>query len=241
MAPRQLPTADPWKSIPRLEEPGGVGQSTYQNVRQKQAGELASKIAEENGKLADTANMRKTFNDEALALLNKSTTGAGALGITEVQNFLTQRLGLPESLLKAASNGDPTATLELNKNLVNAATQGAKAIYGPRLAQSEVKIQLEQAAPNIGMTKAAILMLVKMDNARSDYQIQKTNALGQYLQKQGDPYQFEGWYAKNFPMSEATGQLRRETQPTQSKPIFATNGKTRIQSLDGGKSWQPAQ
>ena len=238
MAPRALPVTDPWKTMPRLEEPGGVGQSTYQRGRQQQAAEIGAKLAEEHMRLADTANVRKSFNDQSLALLNKATTGPGALGITELQNFLTSRVGIPESLLKAASNGDPTATIELNKNLLNAATQSAKASYGSRMTQSEVMLQIKQASPNVDMTKGAIQYLLKADNARADYQIRQANDLGKYLQQGGDPYRFGSWYGREFPMSNATVHSQA---PAPSVPMFATNGKTRIQSTDGGKTWTPAQ
>lgn len=203
-APQAMSGGDPWKSLPKLEQPEGVGQSTYQRTRQSEAGQYGAKIAERLGPIAESANQRKSFNDQAMALVDKATTGPGAATITGIQNWLTSRFGINEALLAKAGTGDPTATLELNKNLLNAATQAARANYGSRMTQSEVMMQIKQGSPNTDMTKGAIKYLLQADNARAEYQIRQAQDFGRYLQQGGDPYQFEGWYGKNFPMSAVT-------------------------------------
>lgn len=194
---------DPWADMPKMHIPTGIGESTYTREASTKAAEAASKIAEKYGSVAQTANERKSFNDQALQMLPQATTGTGSLAITGVQNFLTSRFGIPEEQLKKASAGDPTATLELNKNLLNAATKTAKANYGSRMTQSEVMMQIKQGSPNADMTKGAIKYLLDADNKRADYEVKQASDAGKYIQQGGDPYQFEGWYAKTFPMSKA--------------------------------------
>ena len=65
-------------------------------------------------------------------------------------------------------------------------------------------LQIKQASPNVDMTKATIKDLLDTDSKMSQYQVNQSTALGKYLGQGGDPYQFEGWYAKNFPLSPHT-------------------------------------
>lgn len=197
------PVGDPWASMPKMQHPQGIGETTYYRETATRAAEQAHKLAEKYGAVAQTANERKSFNDQSLDMLPRATTGPGALSITGVQNFLNSRFGIPLDQLAKASAGDAAATQELNKNLLNAATKTAKANYGSRMTQSEVMMQIKQGSPNVDMTRAAIAYLLKADNARADYEIKQASDAGRYIQQGGDPYQFEGWYAKNFPMSGA--------------------------------------
>lgn len=192
---------DVWASVPRMHVPTGMGQTTYDKNMAERAATVASDLSTKLGSAAQVANERKTFNDQAMQHLNEATTGPGALGITEVQNFLTSRLGISPETIAKAYGGDASATTVLNKDLLNAATQTAKANFGQRMTQSEVMMQIKQGAPNADMTKAAIKYLLDTDNARAGYQIKQSTDLGNYLQKGGDPHRFEGWYAEAFPMS----------------------------------------
>ena len=200
--------------MPKREVPQGIGESTYYRETATKQAEQAHKLAEKYGGLAQTANERKSFNDQALAMLPQATTGAGALSITGIQNVLSERFGIPKEQLMKASAGDVSATQELNKNLLNAATKTAKAQYGSRMTQSEVMLQIKQGSPNVDMTRGAIAYLLKADNARANYEIKQGSDVGQYLAKGGDPYQFEGWYTRTFPMSSAIrGGSQMSTDP----------------------------
>lgn len=202
-APVAAPGGDPWASMPKRIIPQGIGESTYNKATATQSAEAGAKIAEKLGGVAQTANERKSFNDQALQMLPQATTGPGSLKITGIQSFLNSRFGVPLEVLEKASAGDAAATQELNKNLLNAATKTAKANYGSRMTQSEVMMQIQQGSPNVDMTRAAIGYLLNADNARANYEVKQGQDVGRYLQQGGDPYQFEGWYAKNFPMTSA--------------------------------------
>lgn len=233
----QKATADPWDSIPKLSMPTGMGESTYHKTLMTKAADTASTLSEKYGQKADLANQRMALNDQSNSLLDKATTGPGALTITGIRNFLTSRLNISESLLQKASSGDQSATIELNKNLINAATQAAKSTYGARMTQSEVMLQVKQAAPNVDMTKAAIKYLLDADTARAKYDIKQADDLGSYLTKGGDPHRFEGWYSSKFPLTKDIQSAHKAPAvESPSKSVVRTgtlNGRRVNQYQDG--------
>jgi hypothetical protein len=191
------PIADPWQTMPKLQTPQGVGQSTYQKYSAENTASVAKKLIEDHGQAATAANARIALNKQALDLIDQSDTGPYASQIADVKNLLVSRFGIPES----SFSNTPSATLALQKDLVNAATQKAKQQFGSRITQSEVMLMLKRGAPNVDMTKAAMIYLVNSDNAQSQYAVQQANDLGRYLQQGGDPNRFEAWYARAFPQA----------------------------------------
>lgn len=143
------------------------------------------------------------MNNQTLDLVNKSDTGPLAAKQADVKNWLNKYANIPESDFA----NTPSATIALQKDLVNAATQKAKQQFGSRITQSEVQLMLTRGAPNVDMTKAAIKYLVESDNAGLNYQKKQADDLGRYVSMGGDPHRFEAWYAKSFPMSEAVSQV----------------------------------
>lgn len=194
---------DPWVTVPKRATPTGMGQTTFDQAMQgeqaKDAGELAKKFGGE----ASIANQRMALNNQALSLVDQADTGPGATQIADIKNLLTSRFGVSED----AFQNTPTSTQVLNKDLLNAATQKAKQIYGARMTQSEVMLQIHEGAPNVDFTKGAIKFLLNTDNKGAQYSIQQANDLGKYVQMGGDPQQFEGWYAKSFPLTQAIGSV----------------------------------
>jgi len=199
--------ADPWASMPRLEIPQGLGQSTYQKGRMEDAAKLGGELTTKASDAAGIANERLVYNTQALDLVNSATTGKGALSVANVKNFLHSRLNVPLEMMDKVVAGDANATTALNKDLINAATQKAKQAYGSRITQSEVMLQIKQASPNVDQLTGTIRYLLQTDSAMSTYQIQKAQNLGTYLKQGGDPYQFEGWHSQAFPMSAAVSNI----------------------------------
>ncbi|MDE2470906.1 MAG: hypothetical protein KGL35_19690, partial [Bradyrhizobium sp.] len=113
----------------------------------------------------------------------------------------------------------------LNKELINSALAGAKKIYGPRITQNEVQLQIKQASPNVDQTTGAIRYLLNLGNQQAQYQINQADALSKYRAAGGDPYAFEGWYAKNFPMAQSVGQaaMADNAKPAGKSPQSAQN------------------
>ncbi len=210
----KAPTGDPWQSIPKLQTPGGFGQTTFQKELQAKQAENANTLGQKFGTQADMSSQRLAYNQQALELLNTSATGPLALQSAQLKNWLVSSNLVPESAFKHP----PSDTIALNKDLLNAAAEKAKQRYGSRMTQSEVMLQIKQGAPNVDMTKAAIKYLLDSDNAMAQYHTQQSNDYGKYIQQGGDPMRFEGWYARNFPMSKAVGQvqLHEPTSPSGS-------------------------
>lgn len=209
-APRPAPATpatpqagDPWASIPKRVVPQGMGQTTYDRTLAEHQAGSANELSKKYGDLADHANQRKVLNDQSLSLVDQADTGPMAARIADVKNWLVSRAGVPEDHFK----NTPSATLALQKDLLNAATQKAKAQFGARMTQSEVMLMLSKGAPNIDMTKAAIKYLIASDSAAADYQIKQANDLGRYLQSGGDPMKFDAWYSQSFPMTKAVSAV----------------------------------
>jgi hypothetical protein len=201
-APTVLPAkpsqgADPWTMMPKLQTPTGIGQSTYQKYSAENTASVAKKLVEDHGQTATAANARIALNNQALSLIDQADTGPYASQIADVKNILVSRFGIPESSFQ----NTPSATIALQKDLVNAATQKAKQQFGSRITQSEVMLMLKRGAPSVDMTKAAMAYLINSDNAQAQYNLQQSSDLGRYLQQGGDPTRFEAWYAKSFPQS----------------------------------------
>lgn len=190
---------DPWSKVPKLPVGTGIGQSTFANTVAKESGKAVGELSTKYGQQADAANQRMALNNQALDLVDKADTGPFAARIADVKNVLTSRFGIPESSFE----NTPSATLALNKDLVQAATAKAKQQFGSRITQSEVMLMLNRASPNVDMPKAAIKYLLNTDNAAAKFQIQQADDLGKYVEMGGDPTRFEGWHAKNFPMTDA--------------------------------------
>ena len=205
--PRQ--TADPWATMPKLQTPGGIGQTTFQKDFQAKQAENAGKMGEKFGTQADMSNQRIAYNNQSLELVDKAATGPLALQSSNVKNWLVSNFKIPEEDFK----NTPSATIALNKDLLNAAAEKAKQRYGSRMTQSEVMLQIKQGAPNVDMTKAAIKYLLESDNAMAQYQIQQSRDFGRYINQGGDPQQFESWYARSFPMSAQVSKIQMRNQP----------------------------
>lgn len=228
----QTPASGKFQGIPKLVVPQGIGQGTYEKTILAKAGESAAELQQKYGSAAEAANQRMAFNNQALSLIDKADTGPKAALIGDVKNWLVSRFGIPESDF---ANG-PSATIALQKDLVNAATQKAKAQFGSRITQNEVQLMLTRASPGVDMTKAAMRYLIQSDNAQLSYQIKQANDLGEYLSQGGDPFRFEGWYARTFPMSKAVEDVHMPTDKNAASHVVRTgtyNGKKVLQRADG--------
>ena len=74
-------------------------------------------LTKKYGDLAEQANQRLAYNNQALDLVDKAPTGAQAANIAVVKNYL--HTAFPDL------GFDPSNTVALQKDLVNAATQKA--------------------------------------------------------------------------------------------------------------------
>lgn len=94
---------------------------------------------------------------------------------------------------------DATNYQEVAKYLGNAALAQAKGIYGSRMTQSEVGLQLNELSPSVHMTDEAVRNLLDTNIASSKYTIDSAHRVRQYLTGGKDPQQFSTWNEKYFP------------------------------------------
>jgi hypothetical protein len=206
-----VPQTGPWATMPKVQEPTGIGQTTAQEQAQKGQGEAVTKLSEKFGTSAQEANQRIAVNNQALELVDKSDIGSLAPLRADIKNVIQTFVpGISESSFQ----NTPSATMALQKDLVNAATQKAKQQFGSRITQSEVNLMLTRGAPNVSMPKAALKYLIESDNKASQYAIQQSQDFGKYVSGGGDPYQFEGWYANKFPMTNEISKVKMQSPQT---------------------------
>jgi hypothetical protein len=213
---------DPWANIPKIPQSTSIGQTTYdKNIAEGRA-KAATALSEKYGAAAEQADQRISLNNQVMSLVDQADTGPGAATQAEVKSWLTKFAGIPE----ADFANTASATKALDKDLLNAATQKAKAQFGARITQQEVQLMLSRGSPNVDMPKAAIKYLVQADNAANAYTKQQASDLGKYLSAHGDPHQFEAWYSKSFPMTKALENVHLDTGKTESPKPAGTTGTT---------------
>lgn len=197
---------DPWATIPRIQVPQGLGQSTYgKGIAEKQA-TAAQETAQELGTNASAAAQRIAINNQAKDLVDKADTGWMATHLGEFRNILGT-LGVKSAADMAANDAI------LAKDLTNTALQKGKQLFGSRFTQSEVGIMLTRANPSPEMQKVAIKFLLDTDNATQEYATQQAQDFGRYYQSGGDPFQFKGWYASKFPLTKQLQSIPLGNEP----------------------------
>ena len=208
---------DPWVSIPKLKVSSALGapddftKGVLQAAGAKHA-ELSTKYGEES----NLADQKLQYNAEARAALPNAEVGPMSEWLTHNRARLME-LGVPDKLIPG--DGTVTPTLELNKNLKNAALQGAKATFGAKMTQNEVMLQHEELSPSTSMTRDAISSLMNQDDIKQQYAKQRAEDYGKYVQGGGDPLRFESWYSKTFPLTE----FARAHSPTPTAPAPAVS------------------
>lgn len=180
----------PTASAPNVPGGPGVRTTELEEGYGKEQLELQNKYAE----AAKLANQQLEYNREAMRALPNAETGPLSDWLTKSRAALIQ-LGVPSSLIP--SSGTVVPTLELNKALKNAALQGARGIYGPRMTQTEVKLQTDEMSPSSSMMRDAIASLIQQNNVRSLYALKQSQDYQRYLQlhpQDANPGAFENYY-----------------------------------------------
>lgn len=235
--PASAPPSEPWLvGVPKLAVPNTPGQTTdtFHQTLLKDAAARHSALTDQFGKEADLADQKMQYNAQALKYLKTAEVGPSSGWLTEHRANLKE-WGVPDALIPGV--GKTTDTMELNKNLKQSALQGARAIFGSRMTQMEVKLQHDELSPSTSMTKDAIGSLIQQDNIKAGYAKQRANDYGQYVQAGGDPMQFERYYATKRPLSRYAAQY---TTP----PAAIDRVKQHPEMLDDFKAkfgWDPTQ
>lgn len=193
------PLPGAWGTMPRLPVSSALGApDEFTKGRLQEAGKKDAELSSKYGNEADLADQKLQYNAEALKALPTAEVGPLSEWMTENRAKLLE-LGVSPTLIPGS--GKITPTMELNKNLKQSALQGARAIFGSRMTQMEVRLQHEELSPSTAMTHDAIASLMQQDTIKQQYAKQRSQDYGKYVQNGGDPLRFESWYAKTFPLT----------------------------------------
>ncbi|HMH29052.1 MAG TPA: hypothetical protein VK580_10730 [Steroidobacteraceae bacterium] len=187
------------------------------------------------------ANGLKTSSDEV--------TGASAKAL-QYFNAAKTILAQPDSKWAAGTPGDVAAMLsklgintdagttraEVVKNLTQAALQGLKTTYGSKPAMFDVKVNLEQAFPEIKGDQGlpAVKNLIDENVRNLNYDVATGQRARAYLGAGKDPADFNKWNQQYFDRSATINPGSSQSNPS---PTSAATGKTvtRTGTLNGRK------
>jgi hypothetical protein len=212
-APAALPQKDSsgilsnnlWSDIPKMQIPSTPGQTTNA-YQQKIIDSAAAKHQELVNKFGDQSAagvQQLEYLTAAEKSLPNAEVGPMSEWLTHNRGVLVQQF--PQ--LAGALGGDKvTPTLELNKQLTNAALQGARSTFGSRMTQNEVNLQKDEMSPNPGMTRDALASLINQAKMKAAYGIQQDKDYADYHAANGDPNRFESQYNVKRPITRFASQ-----------------------------------
>jgi hypothetical protein len=194
-----------WSDIPKMQIPSTPGQTTNA-YQQKIIDSSAAKHQELVNKFGDQSAagvQQLEYLTAAVKSLPSAEVGPMSEWLTHNRGVLVQQF--PQ--LAGALGGDKvTPTLELNKQLTNAALQGARSTFGSRMTQNEVNLQKDEMSPNPGMTRDALASLINQAKMKAAYGIQQDKDYSDYHASNGDPNRFESQYNVKRPITRFASQ-----------------------------------
>lgn len=191
-----------------------LADSSYAKPEQapRPVGGFAGMSKQDNASLESRTALLKDSEDatSAAQLSNQYMTAAKQI-IDSKQVPTTGPFGALLAKASAVLPGqhvDATNYQEVAKYLGNAALAQAKGIYGARMTQSEVGLQLNELSPSVHMTDQAVRNLLDTNIRSAQYTIDSASRVKQYLAsggngKGGDPQNFSKWEAAYFPRGQA--------------------------------------
>lgn len=201
----------------------GTSQSPAQAEQAKTIVQARTDLLKDSQDATSAAAQSMQYMQAAKAILNSKqvpTTGAYGALIAKA------------SALMPGQSVDATNYAEVAKYLGNAALAQAKGIYGARMTQSEVGLQLNELSPSTKMTDAAIRDLLDTNIRSAAYTINAARKSKVYLASGGDPQKYSDWLENYYPRAQTVNN----PQPT--RPGQQTSGQrtiTRTGTLNGRK------
>lgn len=228
------PKTGPWSTIPKLQVSKALGApDDFTKGVLQESGKKHAELSTKYGNEADLADQKLQYNAESMKALPNAEVGPLSEWLTEHRAKLAE-LGLPNIL---GGSGTITPTMELNKNLKQSALQGARAIFGSRMTQMEVRLQHEELSPSTSMTRDAIMSLMQQDNIKQQYAKQRSTDYGKYVQQGGDPLRFESWYSKTFPLTKFASKA---TTPSEAVDRVTKNPSL-LPDFKSKYGWDPTE
>ena len=181
------------------QAPVGRTLNDAQKTQQQKFVSNAFELKQEGEQTTQGAATTLTYIKAAQAILNSG--GHIPTGLTApMQSAISRGMAALDM-----GPGDWAAkSQELVKYLGNLALSNAKATYGPRITQNEVRLQLEELSPSQSMQPQAIADMLDKLGRISQYAIDSADRSRYYLSAHNEPLDFAKWNQKYFPMAEAT-------------------------------------
>jgi hypothetical protein len=162
------------------------------------------------------AAQAQTYLQAAKSIMDDKGANVGAYG----------GLIAKASALLPGQSVDATNYQEVAKYLGNAALANARGIYGNRMTQSEVGLQLNELSPSVHMTDTAINNLLNTNLHAAQYTIDSAKRVVPYLAANNDAANFSKWNQKYYNQADTVnGQPTRPGQQT-SGPAAAASVPT---------------
>ena len=194
---------------------GGLDPKQEMDLRLER--QQAAKLSGQFGLESDTATQKLEYSAELLRNLPHSFAGPAAVSAAHFWNLVAQ-IPFVQKFIPKGTMQDAAGTNIAVKNLVNQAIQGARAIYGSRMANMEVQLQKNEASPSIEMGVQAILALQRQEDAKSAYFIQRANDFGRFDGANGNPLRFEAAYSRRFPLANFAHDYAERNAPVYQLP-----------------------
>jgi hypothetical protein len=176
----------------------GVGVAPEVQQTRNDVAKAASTLLDDQSANAKAAGAALRYYALAKDVLDSGnvTTGWSQEKLNQTASAL-QQFGIKTSML-----GDPSKSAELVKALTNAGLQNLKTVYGARITQSEVFLNLQHANPAADMPLPALQRLIgdQVDNLK--YDLATAQRARPYLATGNDPRSFDDWNQKHFPREQ---------------------------------------
>lgn len=194
-----------WSDIPKMVVPSSPGQTSndYQKAIVTGSAKKHQELVDKFGDQSAAGVQQLEYLTEAEKALPKAEVGPMTEYLTHNRGLLIQAF---PSLANALGGEKVTPTLELNKQLTNAALQGARTTFGTRMTQNEVKLQTEEMSPSVEMTHDALVSLIRQAKMKAAYGIQQDKDYADYHAQNGDPNRFESQYNVRRPITRFAAQ-----------------------------------
>lgn len=215
----------------RMQTPPTV-QGTSQNLEQQ---ETVKQTVKQRGELNEAASENAQAAAQALASFKAAKAIMEAPDGSKLGGVLPG--AIYQELARLGFNTDTGAhRIEAAKYLTNGALQNLKTVYGAKPGVFDVKVNLEQAFPNVKeMNDASIKDLIDTNIRNSQYIRDSASRIPMYLQAGNRPTDFNTWNEKYFPRAETvntghTAESQTYKTPADVKAAYAANKITREQA-----------
>lgn len=208
-------------TVPKVK----LGQSATPGQIDQQKAVVASRaeLFKDSQTATQAASQALQYLSAAQAVLDSG--GRVPSGLTaSAQNLISR------ALQGVGGGSYATKYQEIAKFLSNAALQNARALYGSRMTQTEVRLQLEEMNPNVEMTPTALRALVTDNMRQAQYTLQSARRVRPYLAAGNDPQSFSEWNQQYWPAEQA---VTRGAEPAQ--PYAPTGGAVPTATGPGGQ------